>query len=123
MFENQHFKDHQKEAKLFKIRLGVMTFIMLGLFGLLLYRYYDLQIVNYRDYVTQSEHNRVHVEPIPPTRGIIYDRNGIVLADNRPSFTLSLVLNKGIDLEATLTLLKTLVEITPADLEKFYKLK
>ena len=123
MFENQHFKDHQKEAKLFKVRLGVMIFIMLSLFGLLLYRYYDLQVVNYLDYVTQSEHNRVHVEPIPPTRGIIYDRNGTVLADNRPSFTLSLVVNKGMDIDATLALLKTLIEINPMDLEKFYKLK
>lgn len=123
MFENQHFKDHQKEAKLFKVRLGVMVFIMLCLFGLLIYRYYDLQVVNYLTYATQSEHNRVHVEPIPPTRGVIYDRNGEVLADNRPSFTLSLVVNKAMDLDATLALLRTLVEITPADLEKFYKLK
>ena len=116
MFENQHFKDHQKEAKLFKVRLGVMVFIMLCLFGLLVYRYYDLQVVNYLTYATQSEHNRVHVEPIPPTRGVIYDRNGEVLADNRPSFTLSLVVNKAMDLDATLALLRTLVEITPADL-------
>lgn len=123
MFENHHFKDHQKEAQLFRIRLGVMVCVMLLLFGVLIYRYYDLQVINTLDYVTQSEHNRVHVEPIPPTRGLIYDANGEVLADNRPSYTLSLIINKNYDLDATLTLLKTLVEITPADLEKFYKLK
>ncbi len=123
MFENQQFKDHLKEAEVFKVRLGVMIGLMLMLFGVLIYRYYDLQIVNYLNYVTQSEHNRVHVEPIPPTRGLIYDTNGEILADNRPSYTLSIIVNKNTDLEVTLALLKTLVDITPADLEKFYKLK
>lgn len=123
MFENQQFKDHQKEAKLFKGRLVVMVLIMLMLFGLLIYRYYSLQVVNYLEYATQSEHNRVHVEPIAPTRGIIYDAKGEVIADNHASFTLSLVVNKGINLDATINLLRTLVDITPADLDKFYKLK
>ncbi len=123
MFESHHFKDHQKEARTFKIRLGVMVFIMLNLFGLLLLRYYNLQIVNYLEFATQSEHNRVHVEPIAPTRGIIYDSKGEILADNRASFTLSLLVNKAMDLDATLTLLRTLVDISPGDLEKFYKLK
>jgi penicillin-binding protein 2 len=123
MFENHHFKDHQREARMFKIRLGVMVAIMLMLFGLLVYRYYNLQILNYLEYATQSEHNRVHVEPIAPTRGIIYDRNGEVLADNRASFTLSLVVSKTMNLDATLNLLRALLDITPADLEKFYKLK
>lgn len=123
MFENHHFKDHQREARMFKIRLGVMVGIMLLLFGVLIFRYYNLQIINYLEYATQSEHNRVHVEPIAPTRGIIYDRNGEVLADNRASFTLSLVVNKTMNLDATINVLRTLVEITPADLDKFYKLK
>ncbi|HWV13959.1 MAG TPA: penicillin-binding protein 2 [Cellvibrio sp.] len=123
MFENEHFKDHQKEALLFKTRLGVMIAVMSLLFAVLIYRYYDLQVINTLDYVTQSEHNRVHVEPIPPTRGLIYDANGMVVADNRPSYTLAIIINKNYDLDATLALLKTLVEITPADLDKFYKLK
>jgi len=123
MFENHHFKDHQRETRMFKIRLGVMVAIMLLLFAVLIFRYYSLQITNYLEYATQSEHNRVHVEPIAPTRGIIYDRNGEILADNRASFTLSLVVNKTMDLDATLAVLRTLVEITPGDLEKFYKLK
>ena len=47
MFESEHFKDHQKEARLFKVRLGVMAALMLCLFGVLGVRYYNLQIVNY----------------------------------------------------------------------------
>lgn len=123
MFESHHFKDHQREARMFKIRLWVMVSFMSILFCVLIYRYYKLQIVDHLIYATQSEHNRVHVEPIAPTRGIIYDRNGEVLADNRPSFTLSLVVSKSMDLDATLNVLRTLVDISPADLEKFYKLK
>lgn len=123
MFENEHFKDHQKEARMIKIRLGVMIFIMLCLFGVLIFRYYSLQITNHLEYATQSEHNRVHVEPIAPTRGVIYDRGGKILADNHASFTLSLVVNKGLDLDATINVLRTLIDITPADLDKFYKLK
>ena len=71
MFESHHFKDHQREARMFKIRLGVMVTIMALLFCVLIYRYYKLQIVDHLIYATQSEHNRVHVEPIAPTRGII----------------------------------------------------
>jgi penicillin-binding protein 2 len=123
MFENQQFKDHQKEAHLFKVRVVVMVFMMALLFCVLFYRYYDLQIVNNLDYVTQSEHNRVHVEAIPPTRGIIYDTQGEVLADNRPSYTLAIIIDKNTNLDTRLGLLKTLVDISPADLEKFYKLK
>lgn len=123
MFQEQHFKDHQKEAKIFRWRVAVMAAIMLLLFAVLIARYYHLQVLDYEEYATLSEHNRVHVEPIPPTRGIIYDRNGEILADNRPSFTLSIIVNKNLDLDSTINVLRTLVEITPADLEKFYKLK
>lgn len=123
MFEEQHFKDHQKEAKIFRWRVAAMASIMLLLFAVLIGRYYHLQVVDYEEYATLSEHNRVHVEPIPPTRGIIYDSTGDVLADNHASFTLSLVVNKGMDVDSTINILRTLVEITPADLDKFYKLK
>ena len=74
MFEDQNFKDHQKETQLFKVRLGVMLSIMSILFGAMIYRYYDLQIVNYEEYATQSDRNRVHVQPVPPTRGLIFTK-------------------------------------------------
>jgi penicillin-binding protein 2 len=83
MQEAQHFKDHQREAKIFRNRVLVMAAFMLTLVCTLLYRYYDLQIVNYEEYATQSDRNRVHVQPVPPTRGLIFDRNGELLADNK----------------------------------------
>lgn len=121
MQENQHFKDHQREAKLFRNRVLVMATFMLLLVCTLVYRYYDLQIVNYEEYATQSERNRVHVQPVPPTRGLIFDRNNELLADNKASFTLSVVSADATELNNTIELLKTLIEITPSDLGKFYK--
>lgn len=123
MQEAQQFKDHQREAKLFRNRLIVMGMLVMLLTSVLIYRYYDLQIRNYEDYATQSERNRVHVQPIPPARGLILDREGKLLADNKPSFALSLTISDSAELEKTLALLETLIEITPADLGKFYKLK
>lgn len=123
MQETQHFKDHHREAKLFRNRVLVMAFFMLCLFSVLIYRYYDLQIINHEEYATQSDRNRVHVQPVPPSRGLIFDRNGELLADNKPSFTLSLISTSPAHLNDTIELLKTLIEVTPSDLGKFYKLK
>ncbi|HEY0894592.1 MAG TPA: penicillin-binding protein 2 [Cellvibrio sp.] len=121
MQESQQFKDHQREAKIFRSRVVVMAVFMLLLVSILVYRYYDLQIVNYEEYATQSDRNRVHVQPVPPTRGLIFDRNGELLADNKASFTLSVVSSDAAELANTIELLKNLIEITPADLGKFYK--
>ncbi len=121
MQETQHFKDHQREAKLFRNRILVMAFLMLCLFSILVYRYYDLQVINHEEYATQSDRNRVHVQPIPPTRGLIFDRNGELLADNKASFTLSVVSVNATELNNTIELLKTIIDISPSDLGKFYK--
>jgi penicillin-binding protein 2 len=121
MQEDQQFKDHQSEAKLFRSRVVVMVLFMLLLVSTVVYRYYDLQIVNYEEYATQSDRNRVHVQPVPPTRGLIFDRNGALLADNKASFTLSIVSANQTELNNTIELLKTLIEITPSDLGKFQK--
>lgn len=123
MQEDQQFKDHQREARLFRNRILVMAAFMLTLVSTVVYRYYDLQIVNYEEYATQSERNRVHVQPVAPTRGLIFDRNGELLADNKPSFTLYVISSSQDELDATIDLLKSLIEVTPLDLEKFYKAK
>jgi penicillin-binding protein 2 len=123
MQEDQQFKDHQREARLFRNRILVMAAFMLALASTVIYRYYDLQIVNYQEYATQSERNRVHVQPVAPTRGMIFDRNGELLADNKPSFTLYVISSSQAELEDTLDLLNTIIEVTPSDLEKFYKAK
>ncbi|HEY7885482.1 MAG TPA: penicillin-binding protein 2, partial [Cellvibrionaceae bacterium] len=120
MSEAREFKDHHREARIFIRRAVFVGVVILLLLLILVYRFYTLQVVQYEDYATRSDRNRVHVLPIPPTRGLIYDRNGELLAENRPSFTLSVVNERVDDLAQTLALLSELVAITSADIEKFY---
>lgn len=123
MEESQHFKDHLRELKLFRARIIFMALAMLALFGCLIYRYYFLQVLNYEDFATQSDRNRIHVQPIPPTRGLIFDSKHQVLADNKPSYTLTVVSNNSKALEKTIEKLRSIISISAADLGKFYKLR
>lgn len=119
MSEARQFKDHHREARLFFGRALFAAAIILVLTGVLVVRFYSLQVTHHEDYVTQSDRNRVHVLPIPPTRGLIYDRNGELLAENRASYTLSIVHERVDDLGRTLSVLGELVDISPTDIEKF----
>lgn len=120
MSEDQRFKDHHREARITSSRLIIMSVVMAAMVALLVFRYYTLQVVHHEDYATQSDRNRVHVQPVPPTRGLIYDRDGELLADNRPSYTLSVIRERVDDMEETVRLLRSLVDIPQSDLEKFY---
>ncbi len=114
-------KDPQRETRIYQARTLAAVVIVLGLLGVILGRYYNLQITDYENYRTQSESNRVKLEPLPPKRGLIYDRNGVLLADNRPSFTLSIIRERVPDLEATLEQLQAMLPITEGELEKFHE--
>ena len=120
MSEHQRFKDHLREARIFQIRLVVAAVLIISTLMLLVAGYYRLQVVQHQDYVTRSDRNRVHVQPIAPTRGLIYDRRGRLLAENRPSYTLSLIRERIEDMDVTLRLLRSLVDVSSDDLEKFY---
>ncbi len=87
----------------------------------MLVRYYSLQISEYEIYRTQSERNRVQLQPLPPNRGLIFDRNGVLLADNRPSYVLSIVREQVPDLETTLAEVQALLPVSDSDLENFHK--
>ncbi|MDO3385286.1 penicillin-binding protein 2 [Gilvimarinus sp. SDUM040013] len=119
MSEARHFKDHHREAKIFVARAIFTALAIVLLTGMLLVRFYSLQVTHHQDYVTQSDRNRVHVLPISPTRGLIYDRNGELLAENRASYTLSIVHERVEDLGQTLDTLGDLVDISANDIEKF----
>ncbi|ABD82596.1 penicillin-binding protein 2 [Saccharophagus degradans] len=116
------FKDHHNEARVFGGRVFVALFFVLVLFGVLIARFYSLQVVQYQDYATRSDLNRIQVRPVPPNRGLILDRNGEILALNSPSFTLSLVKERIKNLEETLAQIDALVPISDSDRESFYKL-
>ena len=112
-------KDPYLESRIFGARLVVVGGLLLGLLGVLLARYFSLQIIEYDIYQTESERNRVQLQSIAPKRGLIFDRNGVLLAENRPSYVLSLVVERVPDIEGTLELLGDMVSVSPADLEKF----
>ena len=90
MAEQERFKDHLQEAHSFSCRILIASTLIIALIAVLLIRYYNLQIIHHQDYVTESDKNRILVQTISPKRGLIYDRNGILLADNRPSYTLTI---------------------------------
>ena len=112
-------KDPYNEVRVFNARMFVSALIVLLLFGVLVYRYFDLQIHQYEKYRTESDRNRVQLQPIPPKRGLIFDRSGVVLADNAPSYSLTITKEVAGNLEERLTLLRTLLEIDDDDIAKF----
>ncbi len=121
MSDHLQLKDHYNESRIFSHRVWFVFAVVIFLMGLLVYRYYDLQITDYQDYATQSDRNRIQVQALPPTRGLIYDRNGVLLADNRPSYTLTIVKERVNDIDETLALIGSLIEVSEADLERFQK--
>ncbi len=121
MAEPQQLKDHFREARIFRHRVVVAALVLIVLLGVLVARFHNLQVVHHTDYATQSDRNRVHVQSIPPTRGLIYDRNGVLLAENVPSYNLSIIKERVEDLDQTLEVLKGLLAIDDDEVQKFQK--
>ncbi|MEA3482430.1 MAG: penicillin-binding protein 2 [Pseudomonadota bacterium] len=114
-------RDYQAEARLFASR-AIVAFIGIVLFmGALVANMYNIQVNQFQDYQTRSNDNRIKVVPIAPNRGLIYDRNGVLLAENRPVFNLELTPEKIKDIDATIQELQTILEITPDQIERFHQ--
>ncbi|KAA8719209.1 penicillin-binding protein 2 [Pseudomonas cannabina] len=108
-------KDHEKETRLVNQRL-IACAVLVGLLAIcLVARMYFLQVTEFEYHSTISENNRVHVLPIPPERGLIFDRNGEVLADNRPSFNLTLTRERAGDWHKVIDELMTLLQLPDED--------
>ena len=117
-------RDHSAEAALFARRALVSFIFVLMIIGLLLGNLYYLQVDSYQAYQTRSNENRVKLVPIAPNRGLIYDRNGVLLAENKPVYSLDMVPEKIDDLEQTLSQLSQLLKLdadTLADIHKRLK--
>ncbi|HAS6260622.1 TPA: penicillin-binding protein 2 [Vibrio vulnificus] len=114
-------RDYQAEARLFANRALVSFFGIVALMGVLVTNLYNIQVNQYQDYKTRSNDNRIKVVPIAPNRGLIYDRNGVLLAENRPVFDLEITPEKVKNMDATITQLQTLFEITPEQIERFHR--
>ncbi|MDF0731422.1 penicillin-binding protein 2 [Pseudomonas entomophila] len=114
-------KDHEKDARLVRNRVVVGAVAIVLLVCVLIARLYYLQIIQYDYHSTLSENNRVHVQPIPPTRGLIFDRNGVIVADNRPSFSLTMTRERAGKWQEVLDTIVEVLELTADDRTLFEK--
>ncbi|MBK9682775.1 MAG: penicillin-binding protein 2 [Betaproteobacteria bacterium] len=120
-------KDVEQEVSRFRLRLLAAALFVLLAFGLLAARLVHLQVFRHDELATQAEANRIAVVPIVPNRGLIVDRNGVVLATNYSAYTLELAPQRGAsgaaELEALIDELATVVEIGPRDRRRFKRLQ
>ena len=115
------FSNPEVEKNIF-LRRSTFALLFISFLTILLFaRYFNLQITNYENFVTYSENNRVHVRPLVPARGIIYDRNGEILAHNVPITNLSIVKEHTDDLTDLIERIKLLIEIDESDVSEFYQ--
>ena len=117
------FKDLELELDRFRGRLAAAAVFVLAGLLVLLARLLWLQVVRHEDFSTQAEANRIAVVPVVPNRGLIVDRNGVVLATNYSAYTLEIAPPRGGHVERTIDELAKVVEIAPRDRRRFRRLQ
>jgi penicillin-binding protein 2 len=116
-------KNNDREIHLFRMRLTAVVAFVFLCFGLLVARFVWLQVVKHSQYAAQAEDNRIAIVPIVPNRGLIVDRNGVVLARNYSAYTLEITPSKlQATLESVIDELAKLIEIEPKDRRRFKRL-
>src|SRR5437016_3689445 len=116
-------RDTKRDLYYFQLRLGVAGVVVLAAFTVLFGRFFYLQVIQHQYYDTKAEDNRISIVPNPPNRGLILDRNGVVLARNYSAYTLELTFSKIADLERTIDQLAAIVDIQPKDRRRFQRLR
>jgi len=117
------FKDHLGERHLFASRAVIAGVLVVLAVSAVVLKLASLQILDHAHYTTLSRDNRVKIEPLPPTRGLIYDAKGVLLAENYPSYSLEITPEKVDDLEGTIAELRRLVSIDDKDIKRFARLR
>ena len=117
-----HFHNPEADVDRFRFRLGFAAVAVLLAFGILFSRFVWLQVVQHDFYKTRAEDNRIALIPIVPNRGVITDRNGIVLAHNYSAFTLEITPSQSGKLEETIDALAEVIDIQPKDRKRFKRL-
>ncbi len=116
-------KDHIRESQLINQRIVILLVLVGILLAILIAKFAYLQIFNSQYYTTQSENNRLSILPITPIRGLIYDRNGIVMAQNLPNYRLNVVPELTENVSETLKKLGELVQLSKEDIRRFQKMR
>ncbi|KDC54081.1 penicillin-binding protein 2 [Pseudoalteromonas sp. S3431] len=114
-------RDHSAEANLFARRAFVGFVFVLAMVAILLSNLYKIQVENHQDYQTRSNDNRIKVIPIAPNRGLIYDRNGVLLAENKPVYNLEVIPEDVNDLTESLDQVSKIITISEQEKEDFLK--
>jgi penicillin-binding protein 2 len=115
----QTIRDFTAESNLFLRRCLFAVCLCLVLILVVLSNLYSLQIDQFEDYQIRADGNRIKVIPVAPNRGIIYDRNGIIIAENRPVFNLEVSLEQVEDIDKVLNELQQLLQLTATDMARF----
>ena len=114
-------KDLQRERQLFNARVVIAGALALAMTLGVVARLIHLQVFSYDHFTTLSQSNRVRLVAVPPPRGLIYDRNGALLAENRPAYSLEITPEAVEDMEGTFDRLGEIVELRDVDIERFYR--
>ena len=115
-------RNTERDIARFRLRLIAAALFVLFAFGLLIARLAYLQISKHEELSTQAENNRIAVVPITPNRGLILDRNGVVLANNYSAYTLEIAPGKVANVDRTIDELSEVIEIQPRDRKRFKRL-
>ncbi|MGH8494802.1 MAG: penicillin-binding protein 2 [Gammaproteobacteria bacterium] len=115
---NIRLKDHWSEQRLFVRRTITASVLVGALMLFVVVRLTQLQVFNYQHFTDLSQGNRIRIEPVPPTRGLIYDRNGVLLAENLPAYQLEMTPEQVPDVESTLARLEELGFVREQDEER-----
>jgi penicillin-binding protein 2 len=116
-------KDTERELSMFRSRLLVVGVFVFICFGILMARFVWLQIIKHNHYALQADENRISIVPVVPNRGLILDRNGVILARNFSAYTLEITPSKiQTDLDVLIDELSALVDIQPKHRKRFRKL-
>ena len=115
-------RNQEREMQQFQLRLGIAALAVLAAFGILAARFFYLQVIQHSVYQAKAEENRISIVPVSPNRGLILDRNGLVIARNYSGYTLEIFPRRVADMERTIDELAELVDIQPRDRVRFRKL-
>ncbi len=117
-----NFHNDEGDLSRFRFRLGIAALLLLLAFGLLLGRFVWLQVIQHDFYRTRAEDNRIALIPIVPNRGVIVDRNGVVLARNFSAYTLEIMPSQAAPLDETIDALAEIIDIQGKDRKRFKRL-
>jgi penicillin-binding protein 2 len=112
-------KDDYLESRLVRRRIVLSALIILAMLSIVLVRLYHLQIVEHEHFSTLSDSNRIRIKALPPARGLIFDRNGVILANNLPAYRLEIVREQVDDIEDVLTRLRQYVDFSDNELLRY----